>query len=151
MSKIVEKITALAKPVVESLGLELWDVEYVSEAGRRYLRLYIDSPDGVSIDDCERVSRAIDPVLDEADPIPESYTFEVSSAGADRQLKKPSDFQRFMGSKVEVKLYKPVNGRKEHVGELTGFSDGNVILRWGNKEVTFDRADIARVRLYVEL
>ena len=151
MSKIVETVTALAKPVVENLGLELWDVEFVNEAGRRYLRLYIDSPDGVSIDDCEKVSRAIDPVLDEADPIDESYTFEVSSAGADRQLKRPSDFQRFMGSKVEIKLYKPVNGRKEHIGELAGFSDGDVTLRWGDKETAFNKADIARVRLFVEL
>ena len=89
MSRVTETVLALAKPVVEAQGCEVWDVEYVREAGAWYLRVYIDKPGGVSIDDCEAVSRALDPVLDEADPIPTSYVFEVSSAGAERELKRP--------------------------------------------------------------
>ena len=100
MSKITQTVWALAQPVVERHGCELWDVEYVTEAGTRYLRVYIDKPEGVGIDDCEAVSRELDVLLDEADPIPDSYVFEVSSAGAERELKRPSDFVRFMGSQV---------------------------------------------------
>jgi ribosome maturation factor RimP len=111
MSKITDRIWQLAEPVVKEQGCEIWDVEYVKEAGGWYLRLYIDREGGVSIDDCEAVSRAFDPILDEEDPIPTSYVFEVSSAGAERALKRPGDFEKFMGSFVEVKLYKPVDGR----------------------------------------
>ncbi|MBQ8974855.1 MAG: ribosome maturation factor RimP, partial [Oscillospiraceae bacterium] len=104
MSKITDTVAALARPVVEQAGCELWDVEYVKEAGQWFLRVYIDKEGGVSIDDCEAVSRALDPILDESDPIETSYVFEVSSAGAERSLKRPSDFERFMGSLVEVRL-----------------------------------------------
>ena len=89
MSKITDKVTELALPIVEEEGCSLWDVEYVREAGSWYLRVYIDKEGGVGIDDCERISRRLDPVLDEADPIPDSYVFEVGSAGAERELKRP--------------------------------------------------------------
>ena len=105
MSRITDKVSLLARPVVEEAGCTLWDVEYVREAGTWYLRVYIDKDGGVSIDDCERISRELDPILDEADPIPDSYVFEVGSAGAERELKRPGDFAQFMGSEVEVKLY----------------------------------------------
>lgn len=95
MSKLTDAVLALAEPVAAQQGCEIWDVEYVKEAGSRYLRVYIDKPDGVSIQDCEDFSRALDPILDEADPIPDSYIFEVSSAGAERQLKRPSDLRAF--------------------------------------------------------
>ena len=111
MSKITEKVFALAQPVVEEEGCSLWDVEYVREAGTWYRRVFIDKEGGVGIDDCERISRRLDPILDEEDPIPDSYVFEVGSAGAERELKRPSDFEQFMGSDVEVKLYQPVDGR----------------------------------------
>ena len=104
MSKITEKVEALAKPVVEDEGCELWAVEYVREAGSWYLRVLIDKDGGVGIDDCERISRRLDPILDEADPIPDSYVFEVGSAGAERELKRSFDFERYIGSEVEVKL-----------------------------------------------
>lgn len=87
MSKIIDLITELARPIVEGFGCELWDVEYISEGGQWYLRIYIDRDEGVSIDDCENVSRALDPILDEKDPIPTNYIFEVSSAGLTRQLR----------------------------------------------------------------
>ena len=105
MSKITDKVFELSKPVVEQAGCTLWDVEYVREAGTWFLRVFIDKEGGVSITDCETISRALDPLLDEADPIPDSYVFEVGSAGAERELKRPSDFQQFMGHQCGQELY----------------------------------------------
>ena len=149
MSKITEKVSALAEPVVQEEGCSLWDVEYVREAGSWYLRLYIDKEGGVSIDDCERISRRLDPVLDEADPIPDSYVFEVGSAGAERQLKRPRDFEQFMGSDVEVKLYQPRDGKKVYVGRLTGYDNGDVSIEAGKEEIRFAKAQVAQVKLHV--
>ena len=149
MSKITDLTAELARPVVEACGCTLWDVEYIKEAGSWYLRLYIDKEDGVSINDCEAVSRGVDPLLDEADPIQDPYTFEVSSAGADRPLKKPEHFEAFMGAEVDVKFYKAVNGQKNCTGILAGYEDGNVTLELGGKTVTFDKKEIAFVRLHV--
>lgn len=149
MSKITERVFDLARPVVEEEGCSLWDVEYLREAGTWYLRIYIDKDGGVSIDDCERISRRLDPILDEADPIPESYVFEVGSAGADRELKRPSDFAQFMGAEVEVKLYKPLDGSKSFVGKLVGYEEGTVVLDCRGKELCFAPSQIAQVRLYV--
>ena len=151
MSKITDKVTALAKPVVEDEGCTLWDVEYVREAGSWYLRVFIDKEGGVSIDDCERISRRLDPILDEEDPIPDSYVFEVGSAGAERELKRPSDFEQFMGSSVEVKLYQPVNGSKAFVGTLTGYEQGRVTVTVGKDTMTFEKAQTAQVRLHVTI
>lgn len=150
MSKITDTVWALAEPIAQKHGCEIWDVEYVKEAGGWFLRVYIDREDGVSIDHCEAVSRELDPVLDEKDPIPTSYTFEVSSAGAERALKRPSDFEKFMDALCEVKLYKNVSGKKEYVGHLKGYADGNVTLEVAGTEMTFEKADIANVRLRVE-
>ena len=149
MSKITDAVCALAQPVAESLGIEIWDIEYVKEAGTRFLRVYIDKADGVSIQDCESFSRALDPILDEADPIPESYTFEVSSAGAERVLKRPSDFERFLGSDVIVKLYQPVDGSKQFVGVLQSYDDGNVTILQNDKPRTFEKSTVAQVRLHI--
>lgn len=149
MSKLTEKIAAIAASVVEEEGCSLWDVEYVREAGTWYLRIFIDKEDGVSIDDCERISRRLDPILDEEDPIAESYVFEVGSAGADRELKRPGDFEMFLGSDVEVKLYQPVNGSKTFVGELLAYDDGAVVIRSGKREDRFEKNQIAKVKLYV--
>ena len=124
MSKITEKVAALAKPVVEEEGCTLWDVEYVREAGTWYLRILVDKEGGLGIDDCERISRRLDPMLDEADPIPDSYVFEVGSAGAERELKRPSDYEQFLGSEVELRLYQPINGSKSFVGTLKSYDDG---------------------------
>ncbi|MDO4515891.1 MAG: ribosome maturation factor RimP [Bacillota bacterium] len=149
MSKITELTAQLARPVVEACGCTLWDVEYIKEAGSWYLRLYIDKEGGVSIDDCEAVSRGVDPLLDEADPIQDAYTFEVSSAGADRPLKKPEHFAAFLGAQVDVKFYKTVNGQKSVTGVLAGFDDNSVTLDLGGEEVAFDKKEIAFVRLHV--
>jgi len=151
MSKITEKVAALAKPVVEEEGCTLWDVEYVREAGTWYLRVFIDKEGGLSIDDCERISRRLDPILDEADPIPDSYVFEVGSAGAERELKRPGDFEQFMGSDVEVRLYQPLNGCKAFVGTLVGYDNGGVSIETANGEMHFDKAKVALVRLHVSI
>ncbi len=152
MSKITDKVTSLAQPLVEQAGCTLWDVEYVREAGTWYLRVFIDKPGGVSIDDCERISRELDGVLDEADPIPDSYVFEVGSAGAERELKRPSDFEQFMGSEVEVKLYRPLDGSKSFVGTLKGYdADGTVTIERGDKELRFTKTQTAQIRLHVTI
>ena len=150
MAKITELVAGLAGPAVEAAGCELWDVEYVREAGSWYLRLYIDKAGGVDILDCERVSRAVSDLLDEADPIEGSYTFEVSSAGAERPLKRPGDYERFMGSPVLVKLYKARDGRKEFAGVLAGYENGDVTITAGERTVTFPKAEVALCRLRIE-
>ncbi len=148
MAKVTDTVAALAVPFVEAAGCSVWDVEYVKEAGEWFLRVYIDKEGGVSIDDCEAVSRPLSDALDQADPIEGSYTFEVSSAGADRALKKPEHFAQFQGQEVEVKLYRPRDGRKSCVGLLEGWSDGNVTLLIGGSPVEFEKKEIALVRLY---
>jgi len=150
MAKITELAAEMARPVAEEYGCELWDVEYVREAGTWFLRVYIDKDGGVDILDCERVSRKLSDLLDEADPIEGSYTLEVSSAGAERPLKRPSDFEKFMGSPVAVKLYKARDGRKEFAGVLAGYADGDVTITCGGTPVTFAKNDIALCRLRVE-
>lgn len=148
MAKVTDVVAQLATPVVEQAGCSLWDVEYVKEAGEWFLRVYIDKEGGVSIDDCEAVSRPLSDLLDEADPIEGSYTFEVSSAGADRVLKKPEHFARFQGQEVEVKLYRPRDGRKDFVGVLRSWQDGDVTLDVGGEPTAFEKKEIALVRLY---
>ncbi|NCE64726.1 ribosome maturation factor RimP [Pseudoflavonifractor sp. 524-17] len=149
MAKVTELVAGLAAPIAAEQGCTLWDVEYVKEAGTWFLRVYIDKEGGVSIDDCEAVSRPLSDTLDEADPIEGSYTLEVSSAGLDRALKKPEHFARFMGSEVEVRLYRAREGRKEFVGALQGYEGGNVTLDTPEGSVTFEKKDVAQVRLYV--
>ncbi|MDD6188911.1 MAG: ribosome maturation factor RimP [Clostridiales bacterium] len=150
MSKITELVWQMAEPVAQRHGCTVWDVEFVKEAGERFLRVYIDSEEGVDIDQCEAVSRELDPMLDEADPIPEAYTFEVSSAGAERELKRPGDFERFMGSYVAVKLYSAKGGRKEHLGTLTGYSeDTGVEIEENGKKTVYARSEVAQVRLRI--
>ena len=149
--KIAEQVWQFSEPVVESLGCSIWDVEYVREGGEWFLRLYIDKDGGVGIDDCEAVSRAIDPILDERDPIPESYTFEVCSAGIERVLKRPGDFQRFLGESVAVKLYRARDGAKEHIGVLTAYDEnGAVTIETPAGSLTFEKAEIAQCRLHFE-
>ena len=148
MGKLVDTVRSLAEPVAAQCGCEVWDVEYVREAGAWYLRVYIDKPGGVGIDDCEAVSRALDPVLDEADPVPGSYVFEVSSAGAERELKRPGDFERFIGEQVEVKHYQPIDGAKSHVGLLRGYDNGDVTVEVNGAERVYKKAQVAQVRLH---
>ena len=150
MSKISSLVEEIAAPIAEQCGCSLWDVEYVREAGSWYLRVYIDKTDGVSIQDCEMISRLLDPILDEKDFIPNSYTFEVCSAGADRVLKRPSDYPLFYGHSVDIRLYKPVNGAKSFTGMLKNYSDSGILLSIHDQEIQFALEDVAQVRLHVD-
>jgi len=147
MNRVAQRVFDLALPLAAEQGIGIWDVTYTKEAGEWYLRVYIDKPDGVGIDDCERFSRAFDPLLDAADPIEGSYTFEVSSAGAERELKRPEHFERFLGSNVEVRLYKASDGSKTWPGKLTGCGDGTVTIESAGTVRTFEKSAIAQVRV----
>ena len=148
--KVTDLVTGFAEPIVQAHGCSLWDVEYVREGAERYLRVYIDKEGGIDIDDCEKIHRALDPILDEKDPIAESYHFEVCSAGIERALKKPRDFEAFMGSPILVKLYRPLNGLKEIPGILRGYEDGKVTVEAGKETITLEKSQVALVRLRVE-
>ncbi|MEA4965095.1 MAG: ribosome maturation factor RimP [Oscillospiraceae bacterium] len=147
--KITEIIWQLAQPAAEAQGCTIWDVEYVREGAEWFLRITLDKDGGVDIADCEAVSRAMDPILDEKDPLPSSYTFEVCSAGLERALKRPGDFQKFMGSDVLVRLYCSREGRKEFAGVLRGYEDGRVTVDCGQTSYTFEKNEVALVRLRV--
>ena len=152
MKKITELTAELAAPAIAEQGCTLWDVEYVKEAGTWYLRILIDKEGGVDILDCEAISRKVSDLLDEADPIEGSYTLEVGSAGAERALKRPADFARFMGSPGLVKLYRNQDGRKEFAGTLAAYDEqsGDVTVTVGKSDMTFPKKDMALVRLRVE-
>ncbi len=141
-----QKAEQLLKQTVEELGFELCDVEFVKEYGDWVLTLYIDKPGGVTIDDCERVSKTVDPILDEADPIEQQYYLSVSSLGLDRPLKKDADFQRNLGKRIEIKLFAPLNGKKELKGELVHFDETSLVLRTENGEMTLERKAVALAR-----
>ena len=149
MPKVTDVVAALAAPIAAEQGCSLWDVEYVKEAGTWYLRVFLDKEGGVSIDGCEAVSRPLSDALDEADPIEGSYTLEVGSAGLDRTLKKPEHFQRYLGSEVEVRLYRAREGRKSVVGRLLSYDNGGVTLESGDGPLSLEKNEIAQVRLYV--
>lgn len=145
--KLTEQIFELAEPVAAAQGCTVWDVEYVREGSDWFLRIYIDKEGGVDISDCEAVSRKMDPILDEKDPIPNSYTFEVCSAGLERPLKRPGDFEKFLNADVLVRLYRPRDGVKEFPGILRGYDDGRVTIEYLGKPVTFEKSEVALVRL----
>lgn len=143
---IAGRIRSFAEPVVRELGYELWDVVFEKVGSLYELTVYIDSDDGIGIEDCEKVSRALDPLLDRYDPISQAYTFYVSSAGLERTLSLPEHFEKFMGHQVEVKLFRAVNGAKQHTGVLCAYENGRVTIENG-EEKTFEPADISSVRL----
>ena len=141
-----QKAEQLLKQTVENLGFELCDVEFIKEYGDWVLTLYIDKPGGVTIDDCELVSRTVDPILDEADPIEQQYYLSVSSLGLDRPLKKDADYQRNLGKQIEVKLFAPLNGKKEFKGELVRFDETCLVILDGETERTLERKTVALAR-----
>ena len=154
--KITEAVDRAVRATVEAQGFELDEVEYQKEHGNWVLTLYIDAPGGVSLDDCERVSRAVDPILDEADPIPEAYYLSVSSIGIDRPLKKDKDFSRNLGNKLDVKLYAPIKKKKEFMGTLLAFDAETFTLSLAGKGgaagemLTIASKDAALVRPHIE-
>lgn len=150
---VMEILMGICKPVVEEAGLELYDVEYLKEGRNWYVRIYIDKPGGegsVTIGACEVVSRKVEALLDEKNPIEQAYILEVCSPGLDRALKKEADFARYAGSVVNIKLYKAKNRRKSFQGVLLGLRDGVVSIEDENDGVlTFERDEIAMCRLAV--
>jgi len=147
---IPDRVRALCAPVCGAQGVEIWDVEFKKEGGTWFLRIFIDKEGGVGIEDCESFSRAIDPILDEADPIEQSYCLEVSSPGIERDLKRPEHFEKYTGSEVELKFFKPVDGAKSLVGVL-GALDGDVLtVECGGEEKKFPLGLLAYVRLHVD-
>ena len=145
-----QKAEAFLSPIVESNGFELVDVEYVKEAGNWYLRGYIDKPGGITVNDCETVSRAFSDRLDEDDFIEDSYIMEISSPGLDRPLKKEKDFARSIGKLVEIRTYRPIEKQKEFCGELTAYDNNSVTIDEEGTPRTFDKKDIALVRLAID-
>jgi ribosome maturation factor RimP len=125
---IAGRVYDLVKNAVNDQGVELWDVKYVKEGASWYLRIFIDSPDGINIDDCTNVSHAVDPILDEHDPIDNSYYLEVSSPGLMREISREEHFVWAIGKDVKVKLYKALNGVKEFQGELKGLIDDKIVI-----------------------
>ena len=140
----------LLTPVAKELGVEIVDIEYVKEAGEYYLRIYIDKEGGVTIDDCESVSRRIDVLLDEEDFIDEAYILEVSSPGLGRQLKKDKDLVRENGKEVDIKLFKAVEKNKEYTGILKGFDEGQITVEIDGKDTEFERTNIAKISLHFD-
>ena len=141
-----QKVEQLLKQPVAELGFELCDVEFIKEYGDWVLTLYIDKEGGVNIDDCERVSRAMDPILDETDPIEQAYFLSVSSLGLDRPLKKDADYTRNLGKRIEIKLFAPKNGKKEFVGELVRFDENSLTVLLESGELTLERKAVALAR-----
>ena len=145
-----QKTEALLLPMMEEHQFELVDVEYVKEAGTWYLRGYIDKPGGIIVNDCEDVSRAFSDILDEQDFIEDSYIMEISSPGLDRPLKKEKDFKRSLGKLVEIRTYRPIEKQKEFCGILNAYDSNSVTIDEDGTERTFDKKDIALIRLAIE-
>ena len=146
-----EKTEKLLEPIVSELGFELVDVEYVKEGGTWYLRAYIDKPGGITVDDCETVSRRFSDILDEKDYIEDSYVFEVSSPGLGRPLKKEKDFARSLGEEVEIRTYRPIDRQKDFIGILKSYDEDTVTITYEDEsEQLFDRSSIALIRLALD-
>lgn len=146
-----EQLAELLEPVVSGLGYELWELEYGRRPGGDLLRLYIDAPGGISLDDCERVSRVVSEVLDAADPISGEYTLEVSSPGLDRVLRTQQHFERFAGARVKLEMSQPVDGRKRFTGRLTDVSEGEITLEVDGAAVRLSIAGIHKARVAPDL
>ena len=142
-----KKTEELIVPILDAKGFELVDVEYVKEGQDYFLRAYIDKPGGITIDDCVAVSREMNVLLAELDYVDGAYTFEVSSPGLGRPLKKPRDYERSMGEEVEIRTYKAMDGSKEFYGILKAYDDTTVTIQSEEEEITFNKSDIALIRL----
>ena len=144
------KTEELLKPIVAANGVSIYDVEYVKEGSDYYLRVYIDKPEGVNIQDCENVSRTLSDALDREDFIPDAYILEVSSPGLGRTLKKDKHLQASIGQEVEIKLFKPIDKCKEFAGTLESFDSEVIVIKEGETDRTFARSDIALIRLALD-
>jgi len=146
-----DQLVELLGPVVSELGYELWELEYIGQSGSGLLRLYIDSAEGISVEDCERVSRAVSATMDVADPIASNYTLEVSSPGLDRVLRTAEHFARFPGEQVKVEMVRAVGGRKRFAGRLVKVEGGDITLEVDGSTVSLPVNGINKARLAPEL
>ena len=142
---IAGTVRDLVAPVADEFGFMLWDVEYVKEGADMILRITIDKPEGIDIEDCEKMARAIDPIIDEADPIEVSYKMEVSSPGIERALTRPEHFEACMGEKIEVKLYAPMDGKKQIVGILTAADEKSITVTVDEADIVLEKSAVAKV------
>ena len=143
-----ERVLEIAKPIAEELNLEIWDVRYLKEGSDWYLRVFIDKPGGVGINDCVDMSHALDKPLDEGDFIPNAYILEVSSPGVERELVKKEHFEKMLGQKVMLKLIRPLDGKREFSGVLEGFDNGEITVSLEqDKKITVNKKETAYVRL----
>ncbi|WP_069649568.1 ribosome maturation factor RimP [Caloranaerobacter ferrireducens] len=149
--KEIEELTReLALQIVEDYNFELVDVEFVKEGSQRFLRIFIDKPGGITIEDCQKVSERLSDRLDEIDPIEENYYLEVSSPGLDRPLKTESDYEKSLGKEVEISLYKPIEGKKKFIGKLKDYDEATVTIELEQGSlITIDRKDLAKINLAV--
>ncbi len=146
MANVAEKVYALIEETVKEQNVSLWDVRFVKEGASWYLRVFIDKPEGITIDDCTNVSHAIDPIIDEADPIDVAYYLEVCSPGLERELIRPAHFKSVVGEKIKIKLYKAIDGKKEFTGILKS-AETEVVLDTGDNELVFTLKDISKANL----
>ena len=146
MASAADRVYSLIKETVEQQGVKLWDVRFLKEGASWYLRVFIDKEGGINIDDCTNVSHAIDPVIDEADPIDKSYYLEVCSCGIERELSRPEHFSKMVGQKVKVKLYKAIDGVKEFTGDIVSF-DEKLKLNLDGTELEIDLKEISKANL----
>lgn len=146
-SNIAGKIYDLVKPAVEQQGVTLWDVKFIKEGASWYLRIFIDSENGINIDDCTNVSHAVDPILDEHDPIDNSYYLEVCSPGLSREICRPEHFVWALGKDVKVKLYKAIDGTKELCGKIISYKDTEIVLKVNDEEITLVKGSFSSVKL----
>ena len=150
-SEIVARVEEMVTAITDEKGFETVDVEYVKEAGQFYLRVVVDKEGGISLNECEEVSRELSPKLDENDFIEENYYLEVSSPGIDRALKRDKEFVKYKGRDVEIKLYKAIDGVKQFEGELVGLDEeNNIVVIINNEEMKFNRKDVAIIRLAIK-
>ena len=150
-SEYEKKTEQFIQPILDEFGFSLEDVEYVKEGSQMYLRVYIDKPEGITINDCVDVTRRMNEILDREDYIDEAYTFEVSSPDLSRPLKKPRDFERNLGLPVEVGFYKATDGSKQVVGELVSYSDSEIVISVNGDEKEINRQDISVIKPFVSM
>ena len=148
---VASVVREIVTPVADEMGFFIWDVEFVKEGADKYLRITLDNEEGININDCEKFHRAIDPLLDEADPISEAYILEVSSPGIERELKYPEHIDACEGWDVEVKLYAPKNGTKQFRGVLVGYDEnGNIVIENGGENISFKPEEVAKISTYFD-
>ena len=147
MANSAERVYELIKDAVEAEGVRLWDVRFLKEGASWYLRVFIDKPEGISIDDCTNVSHAIDPIIDEAEPIDVSYYLEVCSPGIERELTRSRHYEESLGKQVRLKLYRAYDGKKEITGTLEDVTEENVTLVTEGNALTVERKNISKANL----